>query len=456
MFVAEGGYDDDEPRIYGVRPNGQLFWIYPAGRQIPINIPYTGAFRIYGPIGGIAVDQQKNKIYVSHRDYDGSGVITAFGFDGSHSVVVAGLPAQGDFGMGDIAISPSTGRLWFGVGAATNSGVVGLDNWIWAKQFGTFCDKPAVPLRLTGYHFMSKNPDAGLLGGSEIAVTGPFQPFRESTKSTIPAARNDRPTAAVFSCDPAGGGLVVEAHGIRWPRGIAFSEFGQPYMTNDGMELRGTRPVKDDPDAVLWIAVNTWYGWPDFSADLLPITDAKFQPPPEVAIPYGYPDVSFLIDHSASNKGEGLISPKRSSLLQGVFPSLSGAAKLDFVPPDGPLKQWRNNAIIALSGDRAPFATGGAKNFQGPIGFKVARLDMTTREVEDIVRNTRGGPASRLPRGQGLIERPWSVKFAPNGALYIVDIGEIDYRDGRTRVKRDTGRLYILEPAPSATTRPTH
>jgi hypothetical protein len=452
MFVAAGGYGDFEPTIIGYREDGTTFSVYPAGRlaQLPFRIPYTGAFRIYGPIGGMAVDQQKNKIYVTHRDYDGNGMITAFGFDGSHSVVVAGLPAQGDFGMGDVAISRVTGRLWFGVGAATNSGVVGLDNWHWAKKYGSFCDKPALPLRLTGYHFMSKNPDAGLLGGSEIAVTGPFQAFGESTKSIILAARNDRPTAALYSCDPAGGGLAVEAHGIRWPRGIAFDEFDRPYMTNNGMELRGTRPVKDDPDAVLWVANNAWYGWPDFSADLLPITSAKFQPPPELAIPYGYPDVSFLIDHNASNNGEGLIPPRRNSLLQGVFPSLSGVAKLDFVPSDGPLKQWRNNAIVALSGDRSPFATGGAKNFRGPMGFKVCRLDMTTREIEDVVRNTKGGPASRLPRGEGLIERPWAVKFAPDGKLYIVDIGEMDHRDGRDRVKRNTGRIYVIEPAPGA------
>jgi hypothetical protein len=82
---------------------------------------------------------------------------------------------------------------------------------------------------------------------------------------------------------------------------------------------------------------------------------------------------------------------------------------------------------------------------------------MTTREVEDIVRNTRGGPASRLPRGQGLIERPWAVRFAPDGTLYIVDIGEIDYRDARARVKAQTGRIYVLEPAHGTAEKPaTH
>jgi glucose/arabinose dehydrogenase len=302
---------------------------------------------------------------------------------------------------------------------------------------------------------MSKNPDAGLLGGSDISVTGPFQPFGESTKSVILRSKNDGPTAAVYSCDPAGGGRRVEAHGVRYPRGIAFNEFGIAFMTNDGMELRGTRPVKDDPDALLIIR-GIWYGWPDYSADLQPITDAKFQPPPEMAIKFGYSDVSYLIDHNASNNGDGLPDPARfrSSLLQAVFPSLSGAGKFDFVPDRGSLKNWRGSAIVALSGDRAPFATSGVKNFRGPVGYRVVRVDLISREVEDIVRNTKGGPASRLPPGQGLIERPWSVKFGPDGSLYIVDVGEMDFKNGRERVKRNTGRIYVIEPTGNATTKP--
>ena len=454
LIIAEGGLDDGDPHIYGYRRGREdgYFSIYPAGKRLPLNIQnIAGGFRIYGPIGGMTLDRQSKKLYVTHRNAQGDGVITAFGMDGSHTTVDAGFPAKGDFSITDIAISPTTGRLWFGVGAATNSGVVGLDNWRWAKQNPNFCDQPSVPLKLNGYHFMSKNPDAGLLGGADISVTGPFQPFGESTKSVIPAARNGTPTAAVYSCNPQGGGRRVEVWGIRCPRGIAFNEYGQQFATNDGMELRGTRPVKNDPDVLLRLVSGTWLGWPDFSADLRPISDAVFQPPPEMARRYGYSDVSALIDHRASNNGDGLaVTPDmRNTLVQGVFPSLSGAAKLDFVPNNGPLRQWRGNAIVALSGDRAPFATSGVKNFLGPVGFKVVRVDLINRTVEDIVRNTKGGPASRLPSSQGLLERPVAVKFAPSGALYIVDIGEMDFKNGRERVKPNTGRIFIIEPLQS-------
>src|SRR4029079_11787321 len=99
------------------------------------------------------------------------------------------------------------------------------------------------------------------------------------------------------------------------------------------------------------------------------------------------------------------------------------------------LSEWRGNAVVALSGDRAPFATSGVKSFRGPVGFKVVRVDLISRQVEDLIRNTRGGPASRLDPGHGLVERPWAVTFTPDGSLYVVDLGEMDTRDGRERVK---------------------
>jgi glucose/arabinose dehydrogenase len=453
LIVAEAGIDGNDPRIYGMRTDGSVFWIYPAGQPLPFSlpsIPGAGGFELHGPIGGIALDRDNKRLYVTHRDAHGNGMITCFQYDGAHYTVVAGLPCQGDYSITDVAIAPPTNRLWFGVGAATNSGVVGLDNWYWAKRHGKFCDVPAVSLKLNGYHFMSKNPDAGLFGGSDIAVTGPFQPFGQSTKSVIPASRNGMPTATIYSCNANGGGLRVEAHGIRDPRGIAFNEYGTPFATDDGLELGGTRPVKDDRDSLLKVIPGTWYGWPDYSADLRPITDATFQPPPEMAIKHGYPDVASLIDHNASHAGEGLIDPSlsRGVLVQGVFASLSGAAKFDFVPNTGPLRRWRGSAIVALSGDRAPFATSGVESFRGPIGFKVVRVDMMTHAVHDVVRNTKGGPSSRLPKGEGLLERPVAAKFGPDGTLYIVDEGELTYKDGNPRVKKGTGRIFILKPAP--------
>ena len=442
LIVAESGAGGRDPRIIGYRPDGTSFNIYPVNRTFvfPFDVVKIG-FRIYGRVGGIAVAD--GKVYVSHRDADGMGAITAFDYQGNHSTVVANIPARGDNGMSDIALRPN-GRLWFGVGSATNSGVVGLDNWHWVKKYPDFADRTFVDLKLNGYHFKSKNPDAGIFGGPEIAVTAPFQPFNVSSQTRI---RGDEfPTGAIYSADAAGGSLRVEAHGIRAPRGMAINAFTTLYMTVGGMELRGTRPIKDDPDALLRVTTGTWYGFPDFSTNLEPITEQRFQPPREMIIRSGYDEISALIDRPASNQGQGLIEPART-LLTATFPSLSGAERFDFVPAHGPLAaRFQGHAIIALSGDRAPFATSGNK-LREPVGFKVVRFDPTSRDVVDFIRNTKDRPASMLDDGEGLLERPVAAKFAPDGSLYIVDFGPLEIRDGREKVKPNAGRILRLRAA---------
>ncbi len=437
LLIAENSLEEGQPHIFGYRTDGTRFEIYPTHQPLPFGLARSG-FRIYGPIGGMAC--YRGRVYVSHRDANRRGVITAFNYDGSHITIVADLPAQGDYSVTDLAISPS-GHLYFGLGAATNSGVVGIDNWDvgWVQDYPKVCDAPWKRLKLLGYRFDTPNPRAGLFGGDDISVTAPFQSFGTSNQTTIPKAANDKPTAAVYSVSPYGGNLKVEAHGIRLPRGLAFNEYGRLYVTNNGMELRGTRPVKDDPDALLWLVPETWYGWPDYSADLQPISESRFQPPVEMIIKTGYPDLSFLIDHQTS----GLLRPDRNTLLQAVFPPLSGAAKMDFVPPSGPFKEFHGNVIITLSGDRAPFATSGHKLIS-PVGYKLVRVDVDMRQIKDFVYNTRELPAHMLGRDVEAIERPIDVKFGPDGAMYILDLGQMEMKDGREKVVPGTGRVFKL------------
>lgn len=451
LFVAEGGFDGDDPHIYAFTPDGGQFDIYPKGRRVPI---FSPGFRIYGPIGGMAV--ANGQIYVSHRDSNGLGVITAFDYQGNHRTVVADLPAQGDYGVTDVVINPINGRLYFGVGTATNSGVVGMDNWQegWLRKYPEVCDQSYVDLKLHGRRFDTPNPFAGLFGGKDVSVTAPFQPFGVSNKTTIRAASNGKPNGAIYSIDPGGGDPRVEAYGIHDPRGLAFNAYNRLYMTNTGMELRGTRPVKDDPDALVWVVRDTWYGWPDYSADLRPISDARFQPPLAMILKTGYPDLSALIDHEAS----GLFRPDRSTLLAAVFEPLSGAAKFCFAPATKPWSRFRDCALVALSGDRAPFATGGPNGLKmiSPTGYKVVRVNMDNKEVSDFIHNTLDKPAHDLPSGQDLaLERPIDVKYDPtDNCLYILDFGRMRMRNGKEEVAADTGKIYRLVPMAPAS-RPT-
>jgi glucose/arabinose dehydrogenase len=443
ILIAESG-NEGSPRIYGYKPDGTYFSIYPAAGRIPTFGLISRANDIYAPIGGMCV--VGDRIFVTHRDSRGRGVVTSFGFDGSSRTVVSDLPAEGDYSVTDIAESLD-GRLYFGVGAATNSGVVGIDNWQvgWVRKHPNFCDVPASlstpsTLKLLGFKFLTKNPTAGLFGGDDNVETGPFQPFGKNNQLRIP--KSDTPTAAIYSVSPTGGDLRQEAWGLRLPRGITFDEWGAAFMTNDGMELRGTRPVKDDPDVLLKLQYRTWYGWPDFSADLSPISEPRFLEP-ALIMRTGYPELTFLIDHATS----GLVPPTqfRDVLLQGIFPSLSGAAKLDFVPPNTPFQRFQGSVIVALSGDRAPFATSGQKLRQ-PVGYKVVRVDTYTKEVHEFIHNTRDLPASKLGISGDALERPVDVKFGPDGNLYILDYGKMEMHGGHEKITRGTGKLLILRP----------
>ncbi len=456
IIIAEGG-EGDELRIYGFHLNdGSRFDIYPREKRLPGPLAFFNRSKrpMYGPVGGLAV--HNGRIYVSHRDADRMGRITALKQDGTPTTIVAGLPARGDYGVTDLAINRQ-GRLFFGVGAATNSGVVGLDNWSvgWVRRFPTVADVPHVNLKLWGLKFNTPNPRAGLFGGADIAVTGPFQPFEVNNLIRVPRARDGRPNAAIYSVPAEGGSsadLAVECFGVRLPRGLAFNRFGRLFMTNNGMELRGTRPVKDDPDVLLRFVSGTWYGWPDYSADLRPISDARFQPPLELFLPKGYPEHSFLVNHEES----GLLRPDRDLLLQAAFPSQSGAAKMAFVPtePAGPFADdFGGSAIVALSGDRAPFATSGRKLI-GPVGYKLMRVDFDTAtpRVSEFVRNVAGVPAHMMDKdfdgAVDALERPVDVKFGPDGALYILDMGRMRVKNGKEVFAPRTGQVFRLVPAP--------
>jgi glucose/arabinose dehydrogenase len=438
LLIADSGLDE-HPRIIAYKPDGTSYDVYPRKTTLPFGIA-GDKLELIGPVGGMAV--ANGKVYVAHRNRFHRGMITALDIaTGRPQTVVADLPAEGEHGMLDLVLNRYDGRLYFAIGSMTNSGVVGLDNWAqgWVIDHDQACDKPFTRLKLLGYRFDTPNPKAGLFGGSDISVTAPFEPFGVSNQTWIPECK--KPTAALYSVSLSGGDLRVEAHGIRCARGLAFNEFGRLYATNQGMELRGTRPVKDDPDALIRIIRNTWYGWPDFSTDLRPITLKEFQPPQEMIVKTGYPELSYLIDHQTS----GLLQPDRSTLLQGTFPSLSGAAKMDFVPSTGPFHNYYGSVIVALSGDRAPFASSGM-SLKAPVGYKVVQVDVDNHQTRDFVYNTALVPSSMNGKNPDALERPFDAKFGPDGSLYILDLGRVEVKGAKLVPVNRTGKLLRLVP----------
>src|SRR5438477_422368 len=75
---------------------------------------------------------------------------------------------------------------------------------------------------------------------------------------------------------------------VRNPYGMAFSEEGELYVSDNDMEEKSERAVAEDPDRIWHIrnakrphgSVETpeWYGFPDICADGLPVWDEKHRP----------------------------------------------------------------------------------------------------------------------------------------------------------------------------------
>ncbi len=79
-----------------------------------------------------------------------------------------------------------------------------------------------------------------------------------------------------------------------------------------------------------------------------------------------------------------------------------------------------------------------------PVGFKVVRVDMATGDVADFAVNKINGPASKLPHSG--FERPSHCQFGPDGALYVVDWGQIDIAPevGGIRAPVGSGALWRI------------
>lgn len=101
---------------------------------------------------------------------------------------------------------------------------------------------------------------------------------------------------------------------------------------------------------------------------------------------------------------------------------------------------FEGDAFVALFGDLAPVTTRAAT----PRGFKIVRVDMKRRRVYDFAVNRIQGPASRLPH-EGF-ERPSHCQFGPDGALYVVDGGEVRLapEEGSIRDLIGTGTLWRI------------
>jgi glucose/arabinose dehydrogenase len=414
-YVTESGYAYGEkwttPRLLRVNDDGSTS-VVAEGDHAPWN----------------GVDFHNGAFYVAQGGAQGGGGrIVRIRPDGTQDVLLDNIPSVGDHHTNGPRVSKD-GWLYFGVGTATNSAVVGTDSakFGWLARHPQFHDIPGKDIRLAGQNFETDNP---LTTGNkrDRAVTGAYLPFgTPSTPGQIIKGQT-LCTGAILRVRPEGGDPELVAWGLRNPFGLAFSPEGRLYATENSYDVRGSRPVWGAGD-VLWAidGMGKWYGWPDFHGST-PLTQSDHYRSPGSEAP------KFLLAEHPDEPPDPVVK----------LPVHGSADGIDFAPQDASFG-YGGEAFIAQFGDMSP-AVG---KTLAPVGFNVVRVDVRSGVIHDFAANRakngqRYGPASRLKSGG--LERPTAVRFSPDGsALYVVDFGVMTVGKSGPNAREGTGVLWRI------------
>ncbi|MES2643933.1 MAG: c-type cytochrome [Myxococcota bacterium] len=416
VWVVEAGYAYGdvwvEPRLVRIAADGTAD-VVATGEDAP----WTG------------VDAGFGDLFVAEGGLVDGGSVLRITPEGEVTPLVSGLPGHGDHHTDGPVVGPD-GWVYFSQGTATNSAVVGMDNYHygWLGRRPGYHDTPCADIRVTGQTFTT--PDPLTEDPRDRAVTGAFSPFGTPTTpgQTIPGVVPC--TGAVMRVRPDGGDVELVAWGFRNPFGLAFSTDGTLFVTDNGYDERGSRPIWGSGDW-LWSVrpdtggAATWYGWPDYAGGM-PVDTRRFDGP---------------FQRRPKRVLEADPNPPPAPVATfGVHASANGVD----LAPEG--FGFVGEAFVAEFGDMAPVVG----KVMAPVGRRVVRVDPTTGVLTPF-GVTREGAAS----GAGL-ERPVDVAFAPDGeSLYVVDFGVMAIVGGVPVPRPATGVLWRIArsggpPPPSA------
>jgi plastocyanin/glucose/arabinose dehydrogenase len=359
--------------------------------------------------------------------------------DGS-SQLLAKLANLGDHGNDHIALGPD-GKLYWGNGSATNSGVVGPDNQEvtgWLKNHPDFHDVPCADVTLNGTNFTSKNVLSS--DPNATVTTGPYLPFGTAATPGQVIKGQSPCTSSVMRMNLDGTGLEPVAWGFRNPFGIAFAPADSPLkgalvISNNGADVRGSRPIESDGDDLYVVQQGAWYGWPDY-LDEQPVTEPRFKPA------------------DGAQPGLLLSAPTEGNATSAVthFPKGVSADGMGFSTSDD--FGFRNDVFVALWG---PLGFGAQP--AAPPGFNVYRVHFVSgasgavaTQKAIFLRNKLAGPASQNKLNG--VEHPADVKFSPDGkTMYVIDFGQPPDQGGRvwavTRAPGSTNPSGEVGPGPA-------
>jgi glucose/arabinose dehydrogenase len=408
LYVIEAGYSYGEvwgePKLLRIDGEGKSTLI----AKGPRNGPWTG------------ISFYNGAFYVAEGGEMDGGKILKITKDGNITPLVSNLPSVGDHHTNGPVVKD--GYIYFGQGTATNSAIVGEDNaqfgWLLRKK--DFHDIPCADVILSGQNYSSANVLTD--DPNDKTTTGAYVPFGTSTtagqviKGQVPC------NGSIMRIPLVGGNPELIAWGLRNPFGLAVSPDNKLFITENGFDDRGSRPVWGAGDVLWEVKQGTWYGWPDFSAGKPISNDGEFEVP-------GEKKIKPLLQQNPN-------TPPQPVAVFGVHSSSNG---IDFSKNND--FGFGGEAFVAQFGDMSPKV--GKVLF--PVGFKIVRVNVNTGAIRDFAVNKgkRNGPATWLKKGG--LERPVSVKFDPSGnGLYVVDFGIVKMTEQGPQPQTNTGVIWKI------------
>jgi len=337
-------------------------------------------FRV--PITGI--NYKSGDLYVSHK-----AAITVIKSNGERTDIIKGLPSFGDFGNNRVEIGLD-GKIYYGQGTMTNSGIVGLDNaWVLDRPFIHDNAGSHVLLREVNYETQNLRTPAG-----NPALTGAFSPFGIPVQEHEVAKGVLYASGSIMRANLDGSNLEMLAWGLRNPFMVKFDKANRLYISNQGLDNRGSRPIANASDELFILKQGGWYGWPDYNAGEL-VNQSRFSAlggtPPELLLE-SIPSIP--------------INPVTT------FPAGSTIMGFDFnynkeFDDIGNLYIAKFGKVIYEEKD---------ESLRSGVGHRITKVDVATGELTTFAINKSG-----FPEEEGL-GRPTDVVFGPDGAMYISDL----------------------------------
>lgn len=454
-YVAESGaFPGFTPKVKRITADAQV--------SVVLSADQLAAGQVAGPLTDVTYHD--GWLYITHRQIGANGwlVGAVSRFRSANPVVtfqtlVSNLPSAGDHHTDEIVLD-ATGRAYLSLGTATNSSVVGPDNWFitgWLQMFSAFHGFPAVPLILNGTSFVTPVPFP--LDPQADDVTAPYMPFGSGPippGTIVPAPTPTAPqegiiagNGAIYSFDPnaahPASTLRLEAWGLRNPFGLGLDPFdpGVLFTTNNGADIRTAmidgqltvvepRPIANDWDDLFRVRIGgapEFFGFPDYfhdpmSGTPLPVEAPIFcapAPDPPITCP------SFVLD--ASFRESLIVAPAFAQ-----FELHSSANKFDTAVD--PKFRFTGDLFVAETGAFVPVT--GARQFSG---YKVVRVDRGSGVVHDFIVNTGETPEEIFDPAS--FNKPIDVKFLGE-LMFIVDFGV--FEPGLQLQQAGTGKVWLV------------